>query len=102
MVTRLLNGDAHGQLYHQLCICIYAKAMCTVDQLSRLSNNASLTKSFLESKKVYKAAVIRALGEIDICTTPSLTLIQALISGVSTRSCPCEIYGHLQTGRRPN
>ncbi|RDH35990.1 hypothetical protein BDQ94DRAFT_158143 [Aspergillus welwitschiae] len=81
MATRLLNGDAHGQLYHQLCICIYVKAVCHVDQLSRLSNNATLSKQLLGSKKVYESAAIRALREIDICTTPSFTLIQSLISG---------------------
>ncbi|KAI2910086.1 hypothetical protein CBS63078_4218 [Aspergillus niger] len=81
MATRLLNGDAHGQLFHQLCICIYVKAVCHVDQLSRLSNNATLLKRLLDSKKVYESAAIRALREIDICTTPSFTLIQSLISG---------------------
>ncbi|PYH55647.1 uncharacterized protein BO96DRAFT_435031 [Aspergillus niger CBS 101883] len=70
MATQLLNGDAHGQLYHQLCICIYVKAVCHVDQLSRLSNNATLLKRLLGSKKVYESAAIRALREIDICTTP--------------------------------
>ncbi|KAI2895203.1 transcriptional regulator family: Fungal Specific TF [Aspergillus niger] len=81
MATQLLNGDAHGQLYHQLCICIYVKAVCHVDQLSRLSNNATLLKRLLGSKKVYESAAIRALREIDICTTPSFMLIQSLISG---------------------
>ncbi|OJZ84830.1 hypothetical protein ASPFODRAFT_62702 [Aspergillus luchuensis CBS 106.47] len=88
MAIQLLNGDAHGQLYHQLCICIYVKAVCHVDQLSRLSNNATLLNRLLGSKKVYESAAIRALKEIDICTTPSFTLIQSLISGVSTRSGP--------------
>lgn len=88
MAIRLLNGDAHGQLYHQLCVCIYVKAVCHVDQLSRLSNNATLLNRLLGSKKVYEFAAIRALKEIDICTTPSFTLVQSLISGVSTRSGP--------------
>ncbi|GAA91343.1 miscellaneous Zn(II)2Cys6 transcription factor [Aspergillus luchuensis IFO 4308] len=81
MAIRLLNGDAHGQLYHQLCVCIYVKAVCHVDQLSSLSNNATLLNRLLGSKKVYEFAAIRALKEIDICTTPSFTLVQSLISG---------------------
>ncbi|KAL4890030.1 hypothetical protein BDV59DRAFT_195326 [Aspergillus ambiguus] len=81
MVTRLLQHEIDEQAHHQLSICIYVKAISYVVQLSMLSDNLALKRQFLESKKLYEAAALHSLKHINVCSTPSLLLIQSLISG---------------------
>ncbi|KAE8372264.1 hypothetical protein BDV26DRAFT_286095 [Aspergillus bertholletiae] len=80
MMTSLLDGDCRGQLFYQYSICVYVKAMFHLYQLVRRSTNPAVKKQLQKSKKTYEAAALQALKHINIMSTPSLSLIQALIS----------------------
>ncbi|KAB8256674.1 hypothetical protein BDV32DRAFT_141016 [Aspergillus pseudonomiae] len=80
MMTSLLGGDCKGQLFHQYSICVYVKAMFHLYQLARRSTNPAVKKQLQKSKRTYEAAALQALKHINLISTPSLSLIQALIS----------------------
>ena len=82
-MTSLLEGDCKGQLFHQYSICVYVKAMFHLYQLARRSTNPAVKKQLQKSKRTYEAAALQALKHINLISTPSLSLIQALISAVS-------------------
>ncbi|KAE8153235.1 hypothetical protein BDV25DRAFT_149904 [Aspergillus avenaceus] len=81
MMTSLLNQDCQGQLWHQYSICVYVKAMFHLYQLSRLSANINVKQQLHKAKKTYEAAALHSLKHLNMMSTPSLTSIQALISG---------------------
>lgn len=83
MVTRLLQDETDEQSHHQLSVCIYTKAVSHLYRLFKLSRNPTLKRQYLRSKREYETAGLYALQRIDVCSTPSLLLIQSLISGVS-------------------
>ncbi|EAU29690.1 predicted protein [Aspergillus terreus NIH2624] len=81
MVTRLLQDETDEQSHHQLSVCIYTKAVSHLYRLFKLSRNPTLKRQYLRSKREYETAGLYALQRIDVCSTPSLLLIQSLISG---------------------
>lgn len=83
MMSSLLDGDCRGQLFYQYSICVYVKAMFHLYQLARRSTNPSVKKQLQKSKRTYEAAALQALKHINLMSTPSLSLIQALLSAVS-------------------
>ncbi|KAK6819076.1 hypothetical protein RU639_008111 [Aspergillus parasiticus] len=80
MMSSLLDGDCRGQLFYQYSICVYVKAMFHLYQLARRSTNPSVKKQLQKSKRTYEAAALQALKHINLMSTPSLSLIQALLS----------------------
>lgn len=82
-MSSLLDGDCRGQLFYQYSICVYVKAMFHLYQLARRSTNPSVKKQLQKSKRTYEAAALQALKHINLMSTPSLSLIQALLSAVS-------------------
>lgn len=51
--------------------------------MPRLYNDSVMSEQFLKSKRLYAASALHALQNLNILNTPSLSLIQALISAVS-------------------
>jgi hypothetical protein len=53
--------------------------------MPRLYNDSVISEQFLKSKRLYAASALHALQNLNILNTPSLSLIQALISAVSLK-----------------
>lgn len=83
MVAEFLSGNLKGQKFYQYCICIYMRATFHTYNLPRLYKDPAMHEQFLKSKKLYTASALCALQNLNLLNSPSLSLIQALISAVS-------------------
>ncbi|KAL2822107.1 hypothetical protein BJX63DRAFT_417869 [Aspergillus granulosus] len=85
MAAALLQDDlsAETQLFHQYCVCIYAKAIRYLQQASRVTDDPVMRSQLVEARNTYLVAAIRSIEQFNILTRPSLSSIQALLSGAS-------------------
>lgn len=82
MVAEFLSGNLKGQKFYQYCICIYMRATFHTLNMPRLCKDPVMHEQFLKSKRLYTASALRALQNLNLLNSPSLSLIQALISAV--------------------
>lgn len=64
-------------------IVVWIKAIAAISKLSPLISSQPLKLHFRTLKKQYETAAIEELYSIPLIAPPSLTLLQALLSGVS-------------------
>jgi hypothetical protein len=83
MASKFFSGNLTGQKFYQYCICIYVRAIFHTYHMPRLYNDAVMNEQFLKSKRLYAASALHALQNLNVLNTPSLSLIQSLISAVS-------------------
>lgn len=83
MVSEFLSGNLKGQKFYQYCICIYMRATFHTYNMPRLYRDPVMNEQFLKSKRLYAASALRALQNLNLLNSPSLSLIQSLISAVS-------------------
>jgi hypothetical protein len=83
MASKFFSGNLTGQKFYQYCICIYMRAIFHTYHMRRLYNDSVMSEQFFKSKRLYAASALHALQNLNILNTPSLPLIQALISAVS-------------------
>ncbi|OKO92618.1 hypothetical protein PENSUB_12603 [Penicillium subrubescens] len=80
MASKFFTSNLTGQRFYQYCICIYMRAIFHTYHMPRLYNDSVMSEQFLKSKRLYAASALHALQNLNILNTPSLSLIQALIS----------------------
>lgn len=80
------NDHEHGQLFYQYCTCVYVKAIFHLYQKPKAYKDPRINAQFLKSKKLYETYSFRALKSLNFLDTPTLPLVQALISAVSHHS----------------
>ncbi|KAK1149345.1 hypothetical protein N8T08_006568 [Aspergillus melleus] len=81
MCLSLLHGKATGHAACHYEINVLARAVNYVNRWLRVSTSDDLSKALEESKKKYAAAGLRALRRLNVLSSPSLSLLQTLISG---------------------
>ncbi|KAI9043312.1 uncharacterized protein KD926_003842 [Aspergillus affinis] len=81
MCLTLLHGKATGQIACHYEISVLARAVNYFNRWMRVSNSSDLSKALEESKKKYTAAGLRALRRLNVLNSPSLSLLQTLVSG---------------------
>lgn len=82
MSLALVEGDVDEQTLIYYRVCAYAKATFFIARLSELERSKRLRDHFQSSRKEYEASALSALDHINILAPPSLSLVQALLSGV--------------------
>ncbi|KAL3486507.1 hypothetical protein BJX62DRAFT_215192 [Aspergillus germanicus] len=85
MAAALMQDDPpiDTELFHQYCVCIYIKGIRYLQQASRVTENPVIKQQISESRRIYTIAAKRSLERFNILSPPSLTSIQALLSGAS-------------------
>ncbi|KAL2834700.1 hypothetical protein BJY01DRAFT_224144 [Aspergillus pseudoustus] len=83
MATALLQDDPplDTQVFHHHCVCIYVKGIRYLQQASRVTENPVMKRQISESRRLYTLAALRSLEQFNILTSPSLSSVQALLSG---------------------
>lgn len=82
MCLTLMHGNATGRVECYYKISVFTRAVNFVNRWLRVSTSSGLTTALEEFKKKYTAAGLRALRRLNVLNSPSLSLLQALISGV--------------------
>lgn len=82
MCLALVEGNIDEQTLVYYRICAYTKAVFFVARVSELGHTKRLRDHFQNSRKEYEASALSALSKINILAPPSLSLVQALLSGV--------------------
>ena len=83
MVFSLMERKEHEQVLFQYQVCVYSKELFRMSRWSTVCQNQELSKQLERSQNYYKAAALTALKQINVLSSPSLTLLQSLLSGVS-------------------
>ncbi|KAJ5565054.1 hypothetical protein N7513_001296 [Penicillium frequentans] len=81
MCLALVEGVTDEQTLVHYRICAYTKATFFVTRVSELGHTKRLRDHFQNSRKEYEASALAALNKINILAPPSLSLVQALLSG---------------------
>lgn len=80
----LLEENLDEQTTHYYRVCIYTKAVFFVSRLPAALYSERFRRHLQDSKKQYEAIILTSLSKIQVLTArPSLSLLQALLSGVS-------------------
>ncbi|KAL2694981.1 hypothetical protein AAEP93_003076, partial [Penicillium crustosum] len=77
------NLTVGSQLALQYTLCILSKATIFVSRWLRFCTSEGLVDRLERSRRSYIASGLRCLKEIDFTRTPSLPMLQALLSGAS-------------------
>lgn len=77
-----MHEKAKGQIACHYEISVFARAVNYVNRWLRVSTSSELSKALDEFKKKYTVAGLRALRRLNALNSPSLSLLQTLISGV--------------------
>jgi hypothetical protein len=83
MCLTLLDGHASKDVQLHYTICVYVKALQYSFRWPSCGLGSGLQKYIRQSKDEYEKAALGALKELRFMSYPSLSLLQALISGVS-------------------
>ncbi|CAG8094139.1 unnamed protein product [Penicillium salamii] len=78
------DGTASPQLARQYMLCILSKAVIFISRWLRSPMSQGLANSLEKSRNSYITSGLRCLHHIDFTRSPTLPMLQALLSGVST------------------
>lgn len=84
MCLALVQGQGDETTLNHYRVVVYTKAALIVARLpgTELGERVHLQGLLRSSKKQYEATALAALAKINVLTAPSLSLLQALLSGV--------------------
>ncbi|KAI2861205.1 transcriptional regulator family: Fungal Specific TF [Aspergillus niger] len=82
MCAALGSRAANGQLALRYSLCVLTKATVYVSRWLRFGAPDGMLDSLEKSRNVYIATCLRYLQEIDFTRPPSLSMLQALLSGL--------------------
>lgn len=97
MGLAIIERNESEQILQLYRITVWVKAISCISKLAPLISSQPLKLHFRNLKKQYETAAIDELNSIPLAASPSLTLLQALLSGVSeiTNHCVSTIYSFL-------
>ncbi|KAE8383456.1 hypothetical protein BDV26DRAFT_139646 [Aspergillus bertholletiae] len=81
MCLSLMEGRGDEQTLTRYRICVYMKATTLVSRLPKKDRSPRLQDHLKRTKKLYENEILRALGKLDYLASPSLSFLQALLSG---------------------
>ncbi|OQE02186.1 hypothetical protein PENVUL_c040G02293 [Penicillium vulpinum] len=73
------EGDEHCRLHYR--VCVYTKAFFCALKWSQVYRSPTVLQRLEKSQRQYKATTLAALCRIHFLSPPSLSLVQALLSG---------------------
>jgi hypothetical protein len=84
MCLALVQGKDDESILNHYRVAVYTKAASMVARLpeTEVGNRAYLHGLLRSSKEQYESTALAALTKINLLTSPSLSLLQALLSGV--------------------
>lgn len=83
MGLAIIERSENEQILQLYRIIVWVKAISCISKLAPLIPSQPLKLHFRTLKKQYEAAAIEELNSIPLAASPSLTLLQAILSGVS-------------------
>lgn len=83
MGLAILEGSESEQVLQHYRIIVWVKAISAISNVAPLVSSERLKTHFGTLKKQYQAAALEELNSLALAAPPCLTLIQALLSGVS-------------------
>ncbi|KAH8589549.1 hypothetical protein B0O99DRAFT_334235 [Bisporella sp. PMI_857] len=81
MCLSLVEDQGDRQTLNHYRVCVYMKAITLISRLPRTGRSARLRDHLQRSKKQYEAEIFLALAKMDCLALPTLSLLQALLSG---------------------
>ncbi|KAJ5918386.1 transcriptional regulator family: Fungal Specific TF [Penicillium verhagenii] len=81
MGLAIIERNESEQLLQLYRISVWVKAISCISKLAPLISSQPLKLHFRTLKKQYEAAAVEELNSVPLTATPSLTLLQALLSG---------------------
>lgn len=84
MGLAIIERSESEQVLHLYRISVWVKALSCISKMAPLISSAPLRVHFRALKKQYEAAANEELDSISLTAVPSLPLLQALLSGVSS------------------
>lgn len=88
MGLAILENSENEQVLQLYRIVVWIKAISSISKLAPLISSQHLKVHFKTLKRQYEAAAMEELNSVPLTAPPSLTLLQALLSGV----CQILIY----------
>ncbi|OQE35437.1 hypothetical protein PENCOP_c013G06853 [Penicillium coprophilum] len=73
------RGDEHLRLHYR--VCVYTKAFFSALKWSQIYHSPAVLQRLEKSQRQYKAIALAALCRVHFLSPPSLSLVQALLSG---------------------
>ncbi|KAL2695008.1 hypothetical protein AAEP93_008373, partial [Penicillium crustosum] len=95
MCLALMSGTVGRQTDLQYKLCVLYKATIFVSRWLRFSSPGGLSDCLAKSRKQYTAAFLESLSMIDFSRSPSLAMLQALLSGVGDPQSLCRYVVNL-------
>lgn len=83
MALALIEGKGTEQTLLQYTVCVHCKVFCYLISLPISSQSPAMRAHLLRTAQAYMDSALAALNRVSLTTTPSLTLVQTLLSGVS-------------------
>lgn len=83
MLLHLIENENIDSIGLQYRVCVYSKAFFLSMHSSQSQNNQAVKQRVTQSQNEYKRIALASLGRLSFLTPPSLSLVQALLSGVS-------------------
>lgn len=85
MCLAIVNDTVNQETALQYKLCVFYKATIFVSRWLRISSPGVISDCLTKSREQYTTACLECLSLIDFSKSPSLAMLQALLSGVG---CP--------------
>lgn len=82
MGLAILGNSESEQVLQLYRVIVWVKAVAAISNIAPLVSSERLKSHFGTLKKQYQAAALDELNSLPLAAPPSLTLVQALLSGV--------------------
>jgi len=82
MVLALMERKENEQVLLQYQVCVYAKEIFRISRWTSIRHDETFLKHHEHTLHYYKNMALAALRQINMLSPPTLTLVQALLSGV--------------------
>ena len=84
MLLYLIENEGDDQITLHYRICVYTKAFFFLIKSPQHHYSKAVCERLKQSEREYKRVALASLGRLPFLSSPSLSLIQALLSGVGT------------------
>ncbi|PYH49003.1 transcription factor domain-containing protein [Aspergillus saccharolyticus JOP 1030-1] len=80
MAAEILEEHCKGQVFQQISVCVYVRAIFHFLYLARSTTSSTVRNRLFQTTSTYIAAAVQSIHKFDILAAPSLLSIQALLS----------------------
>lgn len=87
MLLYLIDNEGNDQIALHYRVCVYSKAFFFLMKSPRPHHNNPICQRLKQSQREYKRVALASLSRLPFLSSPSLSLVQALLSGVCAAIC---------------